>query len=99
MNDIEMILRSRIEELERRLLESITRADAASPDGRRLFFRQHKSVADIIELARSGNFQEFSDKFTPDWDPSLDIGAGCGESCEIGADDLGALENDGYDLL
>lgn len=61
-----------------------------SPDGRRLFFRGHKSAADIVELARTSDFEKFSDKYqTNIFDPALDMSSGCGmSSCEIGADDF-----------
>lgn len=60
---------------------------SGSPDGRRLFFRGHKSTEDILAMSRQP-FEEFHDKFAPksDDDP-LDYGVGCGESCEIGSDE------------
>lgn len=58
-----------------------------SPDGRRLFFRGHRSVADIKRLALEP-FNEFHDKHIKQEDDPLDYGAGCGEgSCEIGSDE------------
>ena len=60
---------------------------AKSEEGKRLFFRGHKSTEDILALSRQP-FEEFHDKFAPksDDDP-LDYGVGCGESCEIGSDE------------
>jgi hypothetical protein len=58
----------------------------ASPDGRRLFFRKHKSVADIFEDAKKP-FEPFTDKHHIEYDENLDFGVGCGESCEIGSDE------------
>lgn len=57
-----------------------------SPDGRRLFFRKHKSVDDIFEDAKKP-FQLFTDKHHIEYDENLDFGVGCGESCEIGSDE------------
>lgn len=59
-----------------------------SPDGRRLFFRGHRSAVDIVAMARDGDFAEFvaGAEQIGLFDEILDIGAGCGESCEIGAD-------------
>ena len=66
---------------------------ATGPDGRRHFFRQHLDTTDIIRMAKEP-FDKYSDrKVQPtlfdgvDWelDP-LDIGGGCGDSCEVGAD-------------
>ena len=57
-----------------------------SPDGRRLFFRKHKSVADIFEDVEKP-FEPFTDKHHIEYDENLDFGVGCGESCEIGSDE------------
>lgn len=61
-------------------------AATKSPDGRRLFFRKHRSAADILALARAGDFTPFQDANIAPFDPELDVGGGCGESCEIGSD-------------
>ena len=57
-----------------------------SPQQDRRFFRKHLNTADIIRMAQ-GEFDEYFDRsgITYD-DPLFDVGAGCGESCEIGAD-------------
>lgn len=54
-----------------------------SPNGKRQFFRGHRSAADILELAK-GNFEPFVDKYNV-FDPAMDIESGCGmSSCEVG---------------
>lgn len=58
----------------------------ASPCGRRLFFRGHLTTADLLAQAQHP-FVEFTDKYALPFDETLDIGAGCGESCEIGSDE------------
>jgi hypothetical protein len=51
----------------------------------RSFFRKNRTAQDILELSKKP-FDTFIDgKFIP-FDDELDIGSGCGESCEIGAD-------------
>lgn len=56
------------------------------PRQARVFFRGNRSAADILRLAQTEDFEEFTDdKFIP-FDDDLDVGSGCGESCEIGAD-------------
>ena len=49
------------------------------------FFRQSKTVADLFAMAEQP-FTPYADTPLP-FDESLDVGSGCGESCEIGADD------------
>jgi hypothetical protein len=52
---------------------------------RRVFFRKNRTAQDILALS-SHPFTPFVDgKFIP-FDDDLDVGSGCGESCEIGAD-------------
>ena len=52
----------------------------------RTFFRENRSVQDILRMAQEP-FEPFSDdKFIP-FNADLDVGGGCGESCEIGADE------------
>jgi hypothetical protein len=68
-----------------------------SPDGRRLFFRGHKSVADI-ERDSKKPFTPFSDKYFIPHDDELDFGVGCGESCEIGADERFGTKIDTEDV-
>lgn len=68
---------------------SLYKADsaAAGPDGRRLFFRGHRSTADLIELSKLP-FEMFQDKYSNVFDPDMDISSGCGmSSCEVGVED------------
>jgi hypothetical protein len=64
-------------------------AGGARRDGkekeRRVFFRKHRTAQDILELSR-GEFEPFQDGAFIPFDDELDVGSGCGESCEIGAD-------------
>ena len=56
-----------------------------SPNGKRQFFRGHRSALDILELAK-GNFNPFTDKYNV-FDPDMDTESGCGmSSCEVGHD-------------
>jgi hypothetical protein len=54
----------------------------------------------MLALAAKGNFAEYRDKTEqlefPFWDETwdeLDIGGGCGDSCEIGTDTVDVFEN------
>ena len=71
---------------------------SAAPDGKRYFFRQYRSSDDIIEMAKTKDFTPYHDDeyehgiaaglFDGDGIINdLDIGGGCGDGCEIGADD------------
>lgn len=62
---------------------------ATGPDGRRHFFRGHLDTADLIAEAQQGGFVEFDGSQTayPLFDHLMDTGSGCGDSCEIGADE------------
>ncbi len=52
----------------------------------RTFFRENRSAQDILRMAQEP-FEPFSDdKFIP-FNADLDVGGGCGDSCEIGADE------------
>lgn len=54
---------------------------------RRVFFRGNKTAQDILREAAEGNFTPFEDdKFIP-FDAEYDLGGGCGDSCEIFADE------------
>ena len=53
--------------------------------GNRRMFRGRKSVRDIFDLARDPNLKPFVDSFKYS-DDEVDLGAACGESCEIGTD-------------
>ena len=60
-----------------------------SPCGRRLFFRGHRTVEDILALPTKPGFKPFVDGYwVDDENPDpLDHGVGCGESCEVGSDE------------
>lgn len=60
--------------------------------GLRVFFRNGRSTADILAMSQQPGWEEYADKKDLAYQPSLfdqelDIGSGCGESCEIGADE------------
>jgi 3'-phosphoadenosine 5'-phosphosulfate sulfotransferase (PAPS reductase)/FAD synthetase len=62
----------------------------AAHEGRRYWFRKHLTVDDIIATSRDTEFTEYVDdpyEHGIDFDPALDTGSACGESCEIGADE------------
>jgi len=61
-----------------------------SQDQDRTFFRNRISADDIVTLGKSGNFKEYNEPDAvqlPLFEDEWDVGGGCGESCEIGADD------------
>jgi len=63
----------------------------------RQMFRKGMTTVDIIEMARTKDFEPYFDaianpqgklfELPPNYDVFLDTGSACGESCEIGADD------------
>lgn len=57
-----------------------------SPQGDRRAFREHRNTEDILRAAQAGGFEEYRDDHDRYFDPLFDWGQGCGESCEIGAD-------------
>jgi hypothetical protein len=62
----------------------------SDPPPRRTFFRENKSVADLKRMLgeRRGAFEMApDDNIVLPFDPDLDPGAGCEESCEVHADD------------
>lgn len=59
--------------------------------GERVFFRQNTSTLELIKQAESAIFEPYHDD-SIEYDPLLDVGAGCGESCEVFAD--GTLDDD-----
>lgn len=72
----------------------VNRGSGSQTEPRR-FFRNRMSAADILEMAKDGQFKPYVDdmfeqqelfKIVEDWDDFLDVGSGCGESCEIGSD-------------
>ena len=74
-------------EMERRF-GTINRGDQPQPDPR-VFFRDRHSAQDIVKRAFTESFIEYADdkyeqqELFDDW---WDVGSGCGESCEVGAD-------------
>ena len=73
-------------------------AKAAAGDGKRYFFREHRSTDEIIRLSETEDFTPYTDdayehgKAPGLFDgvgviDDLDIGGGCGDGCEIGADE------------
>jgi hypothetical protein len=63
---------------------------AENAHGKRVFFRGNESTADILRQAKTTKFTPYSDSLQRtffEFDDFLDIGSGCGESCEIGADE------------
>ncbi len=80
-----------------RMLESkyqLVRDGDYEREGDHKIFRKHMSTVDIIEMARSKDFEPYVDVdqldfgfSQPSYDVFLDTGSSCGESCEIGADD------------
>lgn len=69
---------------------SVKADKAAGRDGRRVFFREYMSAEDIFAEADKGGFDLYRDMDRDEqlllFDHVLDLGSGCGESCEIGAD-------------
>ena len=56
----------------------------------RVFFRGNRSAQDILQLSQTTDFEPYEDdKYeNPElFDGWWDVGSGCGESCEIGADE------------
>jgi hypothetical protein len=58
---------------------------AKNDTGVRVFFRGVRSAKDILEMSQKP-FDEYTDS-PVNFDETLDIGGGCGESCEIGSDE------------
>ena len=52
----------------------------------RKFFRGQLDSRELIDMAREGNFERFVDGKFLAFDDEMDVGGGCGASCEIGAD-------------
>jgi hypothetical protein len=51
----------------------------------RLFFRNNMSAIDILEASKRPFIPFVDGKFIP-FDDQMDLGGGCGDSCEVGAD-------------
>lgn len=60
-------------------------ANTGRGEGDRRFFRGRKTTADILAMAADPALEPFVDGF-PFKDETMDLGAACGESCEIGTD-------------
>jgi len=57
----------------------------AAKDGRRYWFRGHKSCEEIIEESYN-EFRLYTDdpyEHAHDFDPEMDVGSSCGDSCEV----------------
>jgi hypothetical protein len=69
----------------------INRSKNPDPDHKsRVFFREKRSAEDILRLAETQDFERYADTVIRQgelFSESLDIGSGCGESCEVGSDD------------
>lgn len=65
---------------------------AAGHNGRRYWFRGHRSVEDLLQEAKEREFEPYRDDphdhahDTP-FDADLDVGGSCGDSCEVWADE------------
>lgn len=71
-----------------------TKTNITRPDikDHRIMFRNHMTTVDILKMAKTKNFTPYTDidqmeMFGPSYDVFLDTGGGCGDSCEIGADE------------
>ena len=53
----------------------------------RVFFRNRMSAQDVVVRAFTEEFTPYSDAELQPFDETLDVGGGCGDSCEIGADE------------
>jgi len=52
------------------------------------FYRRRRSAADIVTEAHTLKFERYDDtRQLSMWDLMLDLGGGCGDSCEIGTDE------------
>lgn len=65
-------------------------ASVKASKGTRQFFRGNKTVDDIFRMAQEP-FTKYADA-SPSPLSDLDLGSACGESCEIGADDVGYVD-------
>lgn len=70
-----------------------TYPDHGAGDGNRRFFRGQRTTDEIIEQAHQQPFRPFceDDELQIEMD-MLDLGGGCGESCEVFADEMPMLE-------
>lgn len=67
-------------------LEERYRHAGAGAEAGQVFFRQRRSALDMLQAAKAFEGPLFTD---PNWeyDEAFDIGAACGDSCEVGADE------------
>jgi hypothetical protein len=62
-------------------------------DRPRVFFRKNLSAREIVQMSETEYFKPWKDKsdspslFDDEFDADLDVGGGCGDSCEVGADE------------
>jgi hypothetical protein len=61
------------------------RKDGNAREARR-FFRENRSAEDLLAAAK-GDFEPFTDEHFIPFDEKMDVGGGCGDSCEIGTSD------------
>lgn len=62
---------------------------SVSDDGTAYWFRKNTPTEVILRIANEGGFERYSDdpyQHAYDFDPDIDVGGSCGDSCEIGAD-------------
>lgn len=74
------------EKMEKKYGDKKPKMKNLSPDGRAYFFRGHRSSNDIKLEASNKKFIPYTDDpylHAYDFDPSLDLGGSCGDSCEI----------------
>lgn len=62
-----------------------TYANLKAKNGPRRFFRGNRTAQEIMKLAYERPFKKFGEIEL--FDPTLDTGSACGESCEIGSDE------------
>lgn len=70
-------------------MEKLYRYHKATTEGGRVFFRGNRSTDDVLAMAEQ-QFDPYSDskqRTLFEFDGFMDVGSGCGESCEIGADE------------
>jgi hypothetical protein len=73
---------------------TVNRGDGEQEEPR-VFFREKRSAQDILALAMTEDFQPWEDaRDNIPFDAWWDLGSGCGESCEIGADEEDAVDDD-----
>lgn len=54
----------------------------------RVFYRGRKSASEVVAMAKTESFIPYEDSLIETiFDENLDIGGGCGDSCEVGADE------------